>query len=249
MNLVRLDPKTAPSVSGSGKGRSARHATAPQRGARDRYDPAQTRRAGDGEDGLAGTARCRSGDPARRPARTSTAICCSSKSAFRQPAARCTGRECRGGEPDRPRHPAGEKRARGHQDQIDDHGEIGLNEFLERHGVAAHETDLAEMILQLGNDQPSHIVVPALHKNRQQMREIFARTMGLPRSRATIRRRSTAAARQYLREKFPRVKTAVCGANFLIAETGAITIVESEGNGRMCLTLPETLIASSVSRK
>ena len=53
----------------------------------------------------------------------------------------------------------------------------------------------------------------------------------------------TAAARQYLREKFLRVKTAVCGANFLIADTGGITIVESEGNGRMCLTLPETLIA------
>ncbi len=58
--------------------------------------------------------------------------------------------------------------------------EIGLNEFLDQHNVAAYETDLAELILQLGNDQPSHIVVPALHKNRQQVREIFARTMGLP---------------------------------------------------------------------
>ena len=120
--------------------------------------------------------------------------------------------------------------------------EIGLNEFLAKHGVTAHETDLAELILQLGGDQPSHIVVPALHKNRQQVREIFARSMGLP-DLSDDPEALTAAARQYLREKFLRVKTAICGANFLIAETGAVTIVESEGNGRMCLTLPETLIA------
>ena len=120
--------------------------------------------------------------------------------------------------------------------------EIGLNEFLAQHGVTAHETDLAELILQLGGDQPSHIVVPALHKNRQQVREIFAHSMNLP-DLSDDPQALTAAARQYLREKFLRVKTAICGANFLIAETGGITIVESEGNGRMCLTLPETLIA------
>jgi L-lactate dehydrogenase complex protein LldF len=120
--------------------------------------------------------------------------------------------------------------------------EIGLNEFLAQHGITAHETDLAELILQLGDDQPSHIVVPALHKNRQQVREIFARTMSLP-DLSDDPHALTAAARQYLREKFLHVKAAVCGANFLIAETGAVAIVESEGNGRMCLTLPETLIA------
>jgi L-lactate dehydrogenase complex protein LldF len=120
--------------------------------------------------------------------------------------------------------------------------EIGLNEFLAQHGIAAHETDLAELILQLGNDQPSHIVVPALHKNRQQVREIFARSMGLS-DLTDDPQALTAAARHYLREKFLRVKTAICGANFLIAETGGVAIVESEGNGRMCLTLPETLIA------
>ncbi len=120
--------------------------------------------------------------------------------------------------------------------------EIGMNEYLAQHNVTAHETDLAELILQLGGDQPSHIVVPALHKNRQQVREIFARSMGLP-GLSDDPEALTAAARQYLREKFLRVKTAICGANFLIAETGGVTIVESEGNGRMCLTLPETLIA------
>ena len=120
--------------------------------------------------------------------------------------------------------------------------EIGLNDYLARHGITAHETDLAELILQLGHDQPSHIVVPALHVNRQQVREIFARQMHLP-DLTDDPHALTAAARQYLREKFLRVKTAICGGNFLIAETGGIAIVESEGNGRMCLTLPETLIA------
>ena len=85
--------------------------------------------------------------------------------------------------------------------------EIGLNDFLAQHGVTAYETDLAELILQLGDDQPSHIVVPALHKNRQQVREIFARTMGLP-DLSDDPEALTAAARQYLREKFLRVKTA-----------------------------------------
>ncbi len=121
-------------------------------------------------------------------------------------------------------------------------GEIGLNEWLERHGIQAHETDLAELILQLSRDQPSHIVVPALHKNRQQIRDLFARAMNLP-DLSDDPHALAAAARDYLREKFLRVKTTICGANFLIAETGGICIVESEGNGRMCLTLPDTVIA------
>jgi L-lactate dehydrogenase complex protein LldF len=120
--------------------------------------------------------------------------------------------------------------------------EIQLNSALEVAGIHPFETDLAELIIQLGQDQPSHIVVPALHKNRQQIREIFQRTMNLP--ELGDRPEDLAdAARMFLREKFLRVKTGVSGANFLIAETGGVCIVESEGNGRMCLTLPETLIA------
>lgn len=119
--------------------------------------------------------------------------------------------------------------------------EIHLNDALEAAGIRAYETDLAELIIQLGQDQPSHIVVPALHKNRQQIREIFQREMNLP--ELGERPEDLAdAARRFLREKFLRVKTGVSGANFLIAETGGVCIVESEGNGRMCLTLPETLI-------
>src|SRR5579862_5289675 len=119
--------------------------------------------------------------------------------------------------------------------------EIQLNSALEAAGVRAYETDLAELIIQLGQDQPSHIVVPALHKNRQQIREIFKREMNLPELGDTPEDLAD-AARTFLREKFLRVKTGVSGANFLIAETGGVCVVESEGNGRMCLTLPETLI-------
>jgi L-lactate dehydrogenase complex protein LldF len=119
--------------------------------------------------------------------------------------------------------------------------EIALNPALEAAGVHPYETDLAELIIQLGHDRPSHIVVPALHKNRQQIRKIFQDEMHL----AALGDRPedlADAARVFLREKFLRVKTGVSGANFLIAETGGVCVVESEGNGRMCLTLPDTLI-------
>lgn len=119
--------------------------------------------------------------------------------------------------------------------------EIQLNPALEAAGIGVFETDLAELILQLGEDEPSHIVVPALHVNRAQVREIFARRMGLsdlPDDPQAL----TAAARNYLRAKFLAIPTAISGANFLIAETGGVAVVESEGNGRMCLTLPRAMI-------
>jgi L-lactate dehydrogenase complex protein LldF len=119
--------------------------------------------------------------------------------------------------------------------------EIFLNPALKAAGIQPYETDLAELIIQLGGDQPSHIVVPALHKNRQQIRQIFEREMNLPELGHTPQALAD-AARLFLRQKFLTVPTAVSGANFLIAETGGVCVVESEGNGRMCLTLPETLI-------
>ena len=119
--------------------------------------------------------------------------------------------------------------------------EIQLNPFLEAAGVRTYETDLAEIILQLGEGEPSHIVVPALHVNRSQVREIFARTMGL-KDLSDDPKELTNAARTYLRRKFLDIPTAISGANFLVAETGAVAVVESEGNGRMCLTLPRTMI-------
>lgn len=121
--------------------------------------------------------------------------------------------------------------------------EIGLNEALADAGIAAWETDLAELIVQLADDVPSHILVPAIHRNRAEIREIFLREM--PDVDPTLTddpRRLAMAARAHLRRRFLSAKVGVSGANFAVAETGTLSVVESEGNGRMCLTLPETLI-------
>jgi L-lactate dehydrogenase complex protein LldF len=121
--------------------------------------------------------------------------------------------------------------------------EIGLNEALEEAGVAAVETDLAELIVQLGHDTPSHILVPAIHRNRAEIREIFLREMPDVDPALTDSPRVLAmAARAHLRRTFLSARVAISGANFGIAETGTLAVVESEGNGRMCLTLPDTLI-------
>ena len=120
--------------------------------------------------------------------------------------------------------------------------ETGLNRALETAGITPVETDLAELIVQLGHDKPSHIVVPALHKNRHQVRELFSRTMNLP-DLGDRPEDLAEAARLHLRRQFLSTPVAISGANFLIAETGGVCIVESEGNGRMCLTLPRTLIS------
>ena len=125
--------------------------------------------------------------------------------------------------------------------------EIGLNEALEAAGIAAWETDLAELIVQLGHDKPSHILVPAIHRNRAEIREIFLREMagvGLP-APADLTDSPPAlaeAARRHLRQKFLDARVAISGANFAVASTGTLSVVESEGNGRMCITLPRTLI-------
>ncbi|MET7639968.1 lactate utilization protein B [Streptomyces sp. NPDC005438] len=126
--------------------------------------------------------------------------------------------------------------------------EIGLNEALEAEGIRAYETDLAELIVQLGEDRPSHILVPAIHRNRGEIRDIFRDRMGrlgrpAPEGLTDEPADLAEAARLHLREKFLRARVGVSGANFLVAETGTCVVVESEGNGRMCLTLPETLIS------
>ncbi|WP_031511323.1 lactate utilization protein B [Streptomyces megasporus] len=126
--------------------------------------------------------------------------------------------------------------------------EIDLNAALERAGIRAYETDLAELIVQLGDDLPSHILVPAIHRNRGEIRDIFREEMGrwgrpAPKGLTDDPAELAEAARLHLREKFLRAKVGVSGANFMVAETGTLVVVESEGNGRMCLTLPETLIS------
>jgi L-lactate dehydrogenase complex protein LldF len=126
--------------------------------------------------------------------------------------------------------------------------EIGLNEALDAAGIAAWETDLAELIVQLGGDLPSHILVPAIHRNRAEIREIFRTSMGsvgrpAPDGLSDEPAALANAARLHLREKFLGARMAVSGANFAVAETGTLVVVESEGNGRMCLSLPEVLVS------
>lgn len=120
--------------------------------------------------------------------------------------------------------------------------EIHMNDALAKLGITAIETDLAELIIQLAHEPSSHILVPAIHKNRAEIRELFMRTLGV--TELSDKPADLAAvARRYLREKFLRVGVATSGANFAVAETGTVAVVESEGNGRMCLTLPNVLIS------
>jgi L-lactate dehydrogenase complex protein LldF len=119
--------------------------------------------------------------------------------------------------------------------------EISLNEQLAAEGILAVETDLAELIIQLDDDFPSHILVPAIHRNRAEIRDIFRRELGL--EELTDEPGALAeAARLHLRAKFLSARMGVSGANFGVAETGSVCVVESEGNGRMCTTLPELLV-------
>ena len=119
--------------------------------------------------------------------------------------------------------------------------EIGLNDALAAGGVRAIETDFAELILQLDGDWSSHILVPAIHRNRAEIRDLFLRTIAReplsddPAALAEV-------ARRYLREKLLSARMAVSGANFGVAESRTIAVVESEGNGRFCTTLPPVLV-------
>ncbi len=120
--------------------------------------------------------------------------------------------------------------------------EIHLNKALEAEGIKPVETDLAELIVQLSKDTPSHILVPAIHKNRAEIRDLFRKTIGT--ENLTDQPADLAeTSRRYLRRKFLSAKVGISGANFAVAETGTVSVVESEGNGRMCTTLPEVLIS------
>lgn len=120
--------------------------------------------------------------------------------------------------------------------------EIGLNAALLEAGVEPLETDLAELIVQLAGERQSHILVPAIHKNRAQIRELFERGLGVALD-SDDPQVLAEAARVALRERFLRAELAVSGANFAVAESGTLCVVESEGNGRMCTTLPRVLVS------
>ncbi len=121
--------------------------------------------------------------------------------------------------------------------------ETELNEALAQRGISALETDLAQLIIQLSHDTPSHILVPAIHRNRAEVRELFMRTLEeAPEDLSDDPRRLAMVAREHLRRRFLSAKVGISGANFAVAQTGTVAVVESEGNGRMCTTLPNVLI-------
>jgi L-lactate dehydrogenase complex protein LldF len=121
--------------------------------------------------------------------------------------------------------------------------EIKMNEALAAEGIEAVETDLAELIIQLDGDESSHFLVPAIHRNRAEIREIFIKNLPGATQELTDEPADLAeAARLHLRKKFLDAKVGVSGANFAVAETGTVAVVESEGNGRMCTTLPPVLV-------
>ncbi len=119
--------------------------------------------------------------------------------------------------------------------------EIHFNERLEKHHLEAVETDLGEYILQLAHQRPYHIVAPALHLTRYDVAEVFTKELGV--ENEVVIEKQTKIARGVLREKFLEAGIGVSGANFLVADSGAIVVVENEGNARLSTSAPKIHIA------
>jgi len=119
--------------------------------------------------------------------------------------------------------------------------EIELNEALEHAGVTPVETDLGEYIIQLAREKRSHIIVPAIHKTKGQVADLFSHA--LKGRFAADPEVLTAVARKELRQKFLQADMGITGANFAVAETGTIVLVTNEGNGRMVTSLPRIHVA------
>ena len=119
--------------------------------------------------------------------------------------------------------------------------EIELNEALEGAGIESVETDLGEYIVQLAHEKPSHILAPAVHKSKEDVAELFHERLGAPMLK--LPEEMTAVARKRLREKFLAAEMGITGANFGIAETGTIVLIENEGNIRLSTTLPRIHVA------
>ncbi|MHB0979007.1 MAG: LUD domain-containing protein [Thermoleophilia bacterium] len=120
--------------------------------------------------------------------------------------------------------------------------EIHLNQALESVGVEVIETDLGERIIQLAGERPSHLIVPAVHKTKDEVIDLFAETMGLD-DLPTEAEELTRLVRDDLRERFLRADMGITGANFVVAETGTLVIVENEGNVRLSTQLPPIHVA------
>jgi L-lactate dehydrogenase complex protein LldF len=114
--------------------------------------------------------------------------------------------------------------------------EVHLNEWMAAHGIAPVETDFGEWIIQLAGERPSHVIAPAIHKSRGDVGRLFAEKLGIPETDdiETL----TREARRHLRREFCSADLGMSGANFLVAETGTIVVVENEGNARLTTTAP-----------
>jgi L-lactate dehydrogenase complex protein LldF len=119
--------------------------------------------------------------------------------------------------------------------------EVDLNERLEHHHLEPVETDLGEYILQLAHQRPYHIVAPALHLTRYDVGDLFARTLGV--ANETVVEKQALIARAVLRQKFLAADIGISGANFLVADSGAVLLVENEGNARLTTSAPKIHIA------
>ena len=119
--------------------------------------------------------------------------------------------------------------------------EVDLNERLEHHGLESVETDLGEYILQLAHERPYHIVAPALHMTRYQVADLFEKKLHVPQE--TVIEKQTLLARTVLRQKFLAADIGISGANFLVADSGAVVIIENEGNARLTTSAPKIHIA------
>jgi L-lactate dehydrogenase complex protein LldF len=119
--------------------------------------------------------------------------------------------------------------------------EVHLNDRLERHNLEAVETDLGEYIIQLAHQRPYHIVAPALHMTRYEVADLFTKKLGV--EREIVVEKQTMIARRTLREKFLAADIGITGANFVVAESGAVVVVENEGNARLTSSAPRIQIA------
>ncbi len=120
--------------------------------------------------------------------------------------------------------------------------EVGFNHEMARHGIRCLESDMGEFIVQLDGDTPSHIIMPAIHKNKQEVSDTFASNLeGF--TPTTDVDALIQTGRRALREEFRRAGMGLSGVNFAVAETGSLCLVENEGNGRMCTTVPKVHVA------
>lgn len=119
--------------------------------------------------------------------------------------------------------------------------EIELNEFLEHHGVEPVETDLGEWIVQMAGQRPYHIVTPAMHMNRHDISALFVEKLKV--APTDDPQELTMIARRLLREKYTTADIGITGGNFLVADVGAVAVTENEGNARLTMSFPKTLIS------